>query len=113
MKFEDMYVGQKVKVRSLGDMVSDPDLTCRLDKSFKVATIRSNDSTTHLNLIRKTMRYCGAVVTVFSLMENPALANRKHVYIEEDNQYYPWESWMFEPVEYKVDSDVFLSCLML
>ena len=115
MRFEDMYIGQKVRVRSLDDMVSDPNLTYRLDKSFKVAIIRSKDSTTHLNLIRKTMRYCGAVVTVFSLTENHGATQWKHVYIEEDNQYHPWESWMFEPIdaEVEIDSDVFLSCLML
>lgn len=113
MKFEEMYIGQKIRVRTLDDMVSDPDLTYRLDKSFKVATIRSKDNTTHLSLIRKTMRYCGTAVTVFSLTENLAPTQRRHVYIEEDNQYYPWEPWMFEPIESKVDSDVFLNCLML
>ena len=39
----------------------------------------------------------------------------EHICIEERGKlrFVAWASWMFEPIESKVDSDVFLNCLML
>lgn len=42
MKLEDMYVGQKVRVRSWEDMMSDPDLFS-VDTSSGTAILSKND----------------------------------------------------------------------
>ena len=90
MKLEDMYVGQKVRVRSWEDMMSDPDLFS-VDTGSGTAILSKNDRGIFEG--DKT-RYCGKIVTVRSLT---VLING--IQIEH--------SWMFEPIESKVDSDVF------
>ena len=42
MKLEDMYVGQKVRVRSWEDMMSDPDLFS-VDTGSGMAILSKND----------------------------------------------------------------------
>lgn len=112
MKFKDMYVGQKVRVRDWGDMMSDPDLVLInggqaiiSTSPYELGIFFSNDKS-----------WCGTVATVCSLRDMTDGNNRTgYVFIDKTDGIVSrvWTDWMFEPVEYKVDSDVFLSCLML
>ena len=105
MKLEDMYVGQKVRVRSWEDMMSDPDLFS-VDTGSGTAILSKNDrgifegDKTH---------YCGKIVTVRSLTSLINGIQIEHIRIEERGKlrFTAWASWMFEPIESKVDSDVF------
>lgn len=104
MKLEDMYVGQKVRVRSWEDMMSDPDLFS-VDTSSGTAILSKNDR--GIFEVDKT-RYCGKIVIVRSLTLLINGIQIEHIRIEERSElrFTAWASWMFEPIESKVDSDV-------
>lgn len=114
MKFEDMYVGQKVRVRSWEDMVSDPDLKLLDDGRVIIST--SPDE--FAMFLSDNKPECGTIVTVRSLWNN-SIGNDRTGYIVTDADdrlvSRAWASWMFEPVdiEAKIESGVFLSCLLL
>ena len=105
MKLEDMYVGQKVRVRSWEDMMSDPDLFS-VDTGSGMAILSKNGRGIFEG--DKT-RYCGKIVTVRSLTVLINGIQIEHICIEERGKlrFVAWASWMFEPIESKVDSDVF------
>lgn len=114
MKFEDMYVGQKVMVRSWEDMVSDPDL--KLIDNGRAIISASPDEFGMFFISDKF--WCGTIVTVRSLRDMANDNNRTgYVLIDETDKLgsRALANWMFEPadVKVKVESDVFLSCLML
>ena len=104
MKLEDMYVGQEVRVRSWEDMMSDPDLFS-VDTSSGTAILSKNGRGVFEG--DKT-RYCGKIVTVRSLTLLINGIQTEHIRIEERGKlrFAAWASWMFEPIESKVDSDV-------
>lgn len=112
MKFKNMYVGQKVRVRNWEDMVSDSDLKLIEDDQVIV----SKSPYEFAMFFSDNKSQCGTTVTVCSLVSTFDGSDRTgYVVTDVDDKftYRAWASWMFEPVEYKVDSDVFLSCLLL
>lgn len=104
MKLEDMYVGQKVRVRSWEDMMSDPDLFS-VDTSSGTAILSKNG---HGIFEVDKARFCGKIMTVRSLTLLINGIQTEHIRIEERGKlrFAAWASWMFEPIESKVDSDV-------
>lgn len=117
MKFEDMYVGQKVRVRSWEDMVSDPSLIT--GELLNGTTLISSINPDEFGMFFKNEEsWCGAIVTIRSLSPNVTCKGTGCVLVKDGDEDIPflWPSWVFEqPIDAKVeiDSDVFLSCLML
>lgn len=114
MKFKDMYVGQKVKVRKWEDMASDPD--SKLIDDGRV--IISADPNEFAMFFSDDKFLCGEIVTVRLLRDMTDGDNRTgYVFIDEIDGLMSraWAGWMFEPVDIrvKVEADVFLKCLML
>lgn len=85
-------------------MMSDPDLFS-VDTSSGTAILSKNDRGVFEG--DKT-RYCGKIVTVRSLTLLINGIQTEHIRIEERGKlrFAAWASWMFEPIESKVDSDV-------
>lgn len=86
-------------------MMSDPDLFS-VDTGSGTAILSKNDRGIFEG--DKT-RYCGKIVTVRSLTVLINGIQIEHICIEERGKlrFVAWASWMFEPIESKVDSDVF------
>lgn len=85
-------------------MMSDPDLFS-VDTSSGTAILSKNDR--GIFEVDKT-RYCGKIVIVRSLTLLINGIQIEHIRIEERSElrFTAWASWMFEPIESKVDSDV-------
>ena len=116
MKFEDMYVGQKVRVRSWEDIMSDPNL--------KQAQYLGEPVIVHVDpddrgiFFNSEKHYCGAAMTVDLLAGEMADGmDSRRVLVSRGDEYTSclFPPWIFEPIdiEVKIESDVFLSCLLL
>lgn len=98
-------------MRNWEDMMSDPDLFS-VETRSGMAILSKND---HGIFEGDKVHYCSEIVTVRSLTLLVNGAQIEHVRIEGTgkSRFVSWASWMFEPIEGKVDSNVFLNCLML